>query len=193
MADCNSDALLGNVLADCDAVKRAGGVKATIYATRLINIAGMAVDATTKNLMTLTLESGAKFLKLEGRKFRNTGATSFAKADNGPDLRTQSFTFVAFVKAQLERNKVDALLDQEDLVVFVPTNGGQVLVFGWSLNGNSGGLSATSSEENLGVNLADATSWSITFTGAEMNFPVVYQETAGYPATIDYLDALVTA
>jgi hypothetical protein len=193
MADCNSDALLANITADCDAVKRAGGVKATIYATRLGNIAGMPVDATTGNLETLTLESGAKFLKLEGRKFKNTAGTTFSKAENGPSLRTQSATFRAFVKTQAQREAVDALLDQEDLVLFVPTNGGVVKVYGYSLNGDSNGMAATEGGESDGTALADDTSFAITFTGAETNLPPIYEEAGGFVATLDYLDALVTA
>lgn len=193
MADCNDDSLLANITADCDAVKRPGGVKATIYATRLASIASMVVDATTKNLMTLTLEAGAKFLKLEGRKFKNTAGTEFAKSENGPSLRTQSATFVAFVNTQIQRNAIDAMLEVEDLVIFVPTNGSKVKVYGYSLPPNdSTGLAATAATETDGTAMADATSLSITFTGAEMNLPPIYQESAGFQATIDYLEALTT-
>lgn len=190
--DCNDSSLLANITADCTAVKRAGGVKATIYAVRLSDIEGMPVDATTKNLSTLTLKTGAKFLKLEGRKFRNTAGTTYSKSENGPSLRPQSVTFVSFVATQVQRNAVDALLEQEDLVLFVPLNGGQVKVYGYSLPPyESSGLAATDSAENEGTAMADATTWSITFTGAEMNFPPIYQETGGFAATLDYLDALV--
>lgn len=191
MADCNDDSLLDNIYADCDAVKRAGGVKATIYATRVGNIAGMVVDPVTGNLNTLILKTDAKFLKLEGRKFKNTAGTTYAKAENGPNLRNQSATFVAFVKTQLQRNAVDALLELEDLVIFAPNNGGQVKVYGYSLPPfESNGLSATEANESDGTALADATSLSITFTGAEANLPVVYEEDGGFIATLDYLDAL---
>lgn len=193
MADCNSDALLGNILPDCDAIKRMGGVKAAIYATRLANISGVTVDATTKNLTAVTLETGAKFLKLEGRKFRNTAGTELAVSDNGPTLRNQSVTFRAFVKTALQRNAVDALWDQEDLVVFVPTNGGQIKVYGYSLPPNeSSGLAVTAGSETDGTAITDDTSLLVTFSGAEYNLPPIFEVATGYADSVDYLEALVT-
>jgi hypothetical protein len=193
MENCNSDTLLKNLVADCVAVKRAGGVKATIYATRVSNIAGMVVNGTSGALTTLTLEAGAKFLKLEGRKFSNTAGTTYSRSENGPSLRQQSATFRAYVATPAQRSAVDALLDQEDMVLFVPTNGSQVKVYGYSLAPHeSTGLAVTDGGESDGTALADDTSFTLTFTGAEMNLPPIYEETGGFGATLDYLDALVT-
>lgn len=194
MADCNSDALLGNIDSNCDAVKRMGGVKSTIYATRLANITGATVDATTKNITAVTLGVGAKMLRLEGRKFRNTAGTELAVSDNGPRLRNQSVTFQAFIKTALQRNAVDALLDQEDMVLFVPTNGGQIKVYGYSLPPNeSSGLAVTAGSETDGTAIADNTSFGITFTGSEYNIPPIFEVATGYTDSIEYLEALVTA
>lgn len=194
MADCNSDALLGNILSDCDAVKRMGGVKATIYATRLANITGVTIDATTKNITAFTLEVGAKFLSLEGRKFRNTAGTELAVAENGPRLRNQTASFRAFVKTQLQRNAVDALMDQEEMVLFVPTNGGKIKVYGYSLPPNeSTGLAVTAGTESDGTAIADDTSLLITFSGSEANLPPIFEVATGYADSIEYLEALVTA
>lgn len=192
--DCNSDALLGNLEANCDAVKRMGGVKSTIYATRLANIDGVTVDATTQNLTAVTLKAGAKFLRLEGRKFRNTAGTELAVSDNGPRLRNQSASLRLFMKTQLQRNIADALLDQEDMVLFVPTNGGQIKVYGYSLPPNeSSGLAVTAGSESDGTAIADDTSLLITFSGAEYNLPPLFEVATGYADSIDYLEALVVA
>lgn len=193
MADCNSDALLGNILSDCDAVKRMGGLKATLYATRLANIDGVTIDATTKNITAITLKVGAKFLSLEGRKFRNTGGTELAVSDNGPRLRNQNLSFRAFIKSQLQRNAADAMLDQEDMVLFAPTNGGQIKVYGYSLPPNeSSGLAVTAGAESDGTAMADDTSLLITFSGAEYNLPPIFEVATGYADSIEYLEALVT-
>lgn len=192
MADCNSDALLGNILSDCDAVKRMGGLKSGLYGTRLANIDGITIDATTKNITAITLKAGAKFLKLEGRKFRNTAGTELAVSDNGPRLRNQSLSFRAFIKTQLQRNAADAMLDQEDMVIFAPTNGGQIKVYGYSLPPNeSSGLAVTAGSESDGTAMADDTSLLITFTGAEYNLPPIFEVATGYADSIEYLEALV--
>jgi hypothetical protein len=192
MADCNSDALLGNIDADCDAVKRMGGVKATQYATRLANIDGVTIDPITKNITAITLKAGAKFLRLEGRKFRNTAGTELAVSDNGPRLRNQSVSFRAFVKTAVQRNAVDALLDQEDMVLFSPTNGGKVKVYGYSLPPNeSTGLSVTAGSESDGTAIADDTSLGITFSGSEYNLPPIFEVATGYADSIEYLEGLV--
>lgn len=194
MADCNSDALLGNILSDCDAVKQPGGVKATIYATRLANITGVTIDATTKNITAFTLEVGAKFLSLEGRKFKNSGNTELAVSDNGPRLRNQTVEFRAFIKTQLQMNVVDALWDQEEMVLFVPTNGGKIKVYGYSLPPNeSSGLAVTAGSQSTGVAIVDDSSIGITFSGSESNLPPIFEVATGYAASIEYLEALVTA
>lgn len=195
MAECNDDSLLANILSDCSAVKRIGGVKAKMYYTRAESIEGIAVDATTGNLKTLVLKTGAKFLTLEGRKFKNTAGTTFARSENGPNLRNQSVMFRAYIKTAKQRDAVDAILDNEGFVFFVPTNGGVVKVYGYSKEGAeiSQGLSATDASESDGTAMGDDTTLPITFTGAETNLPLIYEETGGFSATLDYLDTLVTA
>jgi hypothetical protein len=194
MADCNSDALLGNIDADCDAVKRMGGVKSVLYAVRLANIESVTIDNATKNITGVTLKAGAKFLRLEGRKFRNTAGTELGVSDNGPRLRNQTVSARFFVKTQLQRDLVNALWDQEDMVLFVPTNGGVVKVYGYSLPPNeSSGLSVSGGGESDGTAMADDTSLLTTFTGSEYNLPPIFEVAAGYADTIEYLDDLVSA
>lgn len=193
MADCNSDALLANITADCEAFSRVGGVRPVIYAVRKAHIASMAVDATSSTLKTLALTATGKIFRLEGKKFKNTAGTGFSRSENGPNIFNQSVTFVAFINTQAQRNVIDAILKQDDWVIFVPTNGGQVKVYGYSLppySDLSNGLAATEGAESEGTAMADATSFTITFTGGEMNMPAIYSE-GSFTATLDFLEALI--
>lgn len=184
---------LDNIDPDCFAVRKPGGTYPFLYVVQRSNIASYTTS-TDGTITGVTLKAAAPFYKFTGRKFQNSGSYPLAVSETGVSTFTHTVTERIYHSTQAERNTMSGLAAAEDLVIFLPTNAGQVEVYGKDL-----GLKATAGTGGTGTALGDDSTFLYTFTGSEANVPPLFQAPnvtgppalTGIDASIAYLDALV--
>lgn len=179
----------------CEAFAKPGGVYPFLYVGRKSEIASFT-RGTDGTITAVTLKTSASLRKFTSRKFQNAGSYPLKKSDTGRTTFTHTVTDRIYHSTQEDRNTLVGLALAEDLVFFVPTNAGQVEVYGEKL-----GLTATAGAGGTGTKLDDDSTYLYTFTGDEPLVPSLMQTASvtgppaltGIDATLAYLDALVAA
>ncbi len=196
---------LASLIPSCRALTSPAGVRDFHYAVRKIDIASVTrvTDVTLPTYGTvtgLTLKTGAKFIKVQGRKFQNSGALEIAKNATGKTNFKQTFNARIYSRTQADRNSIQQFAYVEDLVIFSPNNDDQIEIYGLGI-----GLSPSSGKGGTGIKLDDDNTFLFTFEGEEPNLPPLFDtvapavapavadEAANQLTNIAYLDALVSA
>lgn len=193
MAD-NCTPQVGGIILDSACNYQApGGIKKEVYIGSISELSGYTIDATSKDLATLALKSGAKLGKLIGRKLKNSTSSGLEVNEN-ITLFPHTLVFVAYVKTQLEKESIEKLGRVEDLFAIVHNNDGTFEAFGLAgTNGGLGnGLSMTALEHGSGTALTDGRQYTLTFSGSESKLPVNVSLGVDEIATLTALEALHT-
>lgn len=193
---------LSSLLPDCFGLTKVGGLVPFFYFCRLTDIAGYTpapavAPATVSDgsIIGVTLKAMGQFHKAQGRKFQNSSSFELLVTSTGSTLWKHKVSAKLFESTQADRNLIAGLALAEDLVFFLPTNAGKVEVFGSTL-----GLKPTTGKGGSGVKLEDDSTLAFEFDGTERTTPPYFQAPdavgppalTGQPASIAYLDALVT-
>lgn len=192
LTPCKVD--LSSLLPSCRALTSPAGVRDFHYAVRKIDIASIT-RATDGTVTGVTLVTDGKFIKIQGRKFQNSGTVEVAKNATGKTNFKQTFNARIYWRTQGDRNAIQQFAYVEDLVIFSPNNDDQIEVYGIGI-----GLSPTSGKASTGVKLDDDNTFIFAFEGEEPSLPPIFN-TVTTPTTdeadqitnIAYLDALVSA
>lgn len=184
---------LSSFLPSCRALTSPAGVRDFHYAARLIDLQlTFGADGT---VTAAVLRPGGKLVKIQGRKFQNSGAVELAKNPTGKTNFKQTFNARFYARTQADRNKLAQLARVEDLVVFSPNNDDQIEVYGARL-----GLSPASGKGGTGIKLDDDNTFLFSFEGEEAHLPALFNtvdnpasEEVGFLANIAYLEGLTTA
>jgi hypothetical protein len=190
---------LSSITPSCRALTSPAGVRDFFYAVRKIDIATIT-RATDGTVTGITLKPAAKFIRVQGRKFQNSGAVDISKSATGKTNFKQTFNARIYSRTQAERNTLQQFAYVEDLVIFSPNNDDQIEIYGIGI-----GLSPTSGKGGTGIKLDDDNTSLFTFEGEEPALPPIFNTVA--PAVspgvddeeqnqidnIAYLDELVSA
>lgn len=193
MAFC--DDLTANLAPTCEAIKKAGGLDKRAWLAKLSDVA--SITAGTGNQITaLTFAATKGFITLTGKMEKNNTTMALNVGENY-NLRTHSFNFVAYYLTAGDLAAIDALIDQEQVCVFVETNSGVIEAYGINLGDNydNFGLNVTALDGGSGTAKLDASQLALTFSGDHENLQLVFNDTAamtpGLAADIAYLDNLI--
>jgi hypothetical protein len=193
MATCVTLDTAVNITPDCAALLKEGGTKKVWYVGSLADVATYT-QGTNGELTALTLATGKKLLRLEGKKEKNNADFSTERSENGP-LYTHNANFIAYYSTQLEKATIEAIARMDDLFVFVPTSANQVEVYGmFGANGLADGLSMNPAG-GTGTVKGDSTVTTLAFTGQTSRMAPYVQLGVGgdFDATITALEALTVA
>lgn len=195
MADnCASMVGVSNLDPSCDALRKRGGADKTFYILALSQLdeaAPIVLDATTKELTSIARKSGEVIRKFKGRKLKNSTKTGMEQTENGP-VYTHGGTFVAYFDSQAEKESIEQLALNDDLVIIVPLNSGHFEAHGLvGTKGLSDGLLMTIAEGGSGVQYEDATTLTLNFDGKADKLPVYCKFAADRAGSIAYLEDLV--
>lgn len=181
----------------CDSIKRVGGMGSFMYVCNLKDIASYTVDATSKDIETIVMEGSTTLYKIEGRKGKNSGSIELAKGDS-VNTWMQKLNVVLYSHSSLLNTKIENLAEAEDLVFFVPDNGGYITVWGLDVNSGSvsdpfGGLTAESGLMETGLEINGRKPMAMTFSGELRNTERYFNidSTPTYSSNIAYLEALL--
>lgn len=181
----------------CDSIKRVGGMGSFMYVCNLKDIASYTVDATSKDIETIVMESTTTLYKIEGRKAKNSGSIELQKGDS-INTWMQKLNVVFYSHTSLLNTKIETFAEAEDLVFFVPDAGGYITVWGLDVNSGSisdpfGGLTAESGLMETGTEINGRKPMAITFSGELRNTERYFNidTTPTYTANIAYLEALL--
>lgn len=185
---------LSSFLPSCRALTSPAGVRDFHYAVRKVDITQVQ-RATDGTVTSLTIATDAPFVKIQGRKFQNSGAVELAKNAVGKTNIKQTFNARLYARTQADRNAIQQFAYVEDLVIFSPNNDDQIEVYGLGI-----GLSPSSGKGGTGVKLDDDNTFLFSFEGQEPAMPPIFNtvttpttEEADQLTNIEYLDNLVTA
>ncbi len=189
---------LSSMLPTCRALTSPAGVREFHYAVRKSDIASIA-RAADDTVTGLTLKTGARFIKIVGRKFQNSGTVEIARNATGKTNFKQIFNARLYARIQSERNAIQQFAYVEDLVILSPNNDDQIEIYGLGI-----GLAPQSGKGGTGVKLGDDNTFLFAFEGVEpalpplfttvapATAPAVNDEAADQLANLAYLDALVS-
>lgn len=178
--------LLKGINPSCDALKKAGGVNKRIWICQKNQITAYTKDA-DGNLDSITLDTTnsitSKLKKFIGQTYKNSATYELQVGEN-VNTFNHSLAMVIYHSTHAERDTIEQLVNAEDLVAFIETNAGQIEVLGFEL-----GIKASAGTGGTGVNLNDATSYTLTLSGQQRKLPqlMLVTDLAG---TITYLDNL---
>jgi hypothetical protein len=185
---------LTSFIPSCRALTSPAGVRDFHYAARKIDIASVTRSA-DGTVTGITLKADGKFIKIQGRKFQNSGAVEIAKNATGKTNFKQTFNARIYSRTQADRNAIQQFAYVEDLVIFSPNNDDQIEVYGLGI-----GLSPTSGKGGTGVKLDDDNTFLFAFEGEEPALPPIFNtvtvattEEQDQLTNIAYLDTLVNA
>jgi hypothetical protein len=194
MTFCGS--LTKNLSPFCDAIKKPGGLDKRTWLGKLEDIDSFTFDSTTNLITAFTFAATKGLITMSGKMEKNNVATTLNVGENY-NLRTQSFNFIAYYKTAAELAAIDALIDQEQVCVFVETNAGTIEAWGVNkgTNYNNYGLNVSALDGGSGTAKLDASQYGLTFTGDHQNLQLIFQDTAavtqGLAADIASVDNLV--
>jgi hypothetical protein len=132
---------LTNIDATCDAVKKIGGVAASVYIgskksfyDNFVTTAMPIIEYDTTNFgWILEFDSaailGTELAKFTGIELKNSGSFETVPAEN-VNVFTHNLNLVLFHYTQEELAKLTDLLLSEDLFAIVATNAGEIKVYG---------------------------------------------------------------
>lgn len=192
--NCANMAGVSNLNPSCDALRKRGGADKTFYIlaiSQLAAVAGIALDPVTKELTSIALKAGETIKKFTGRKLKNSTKTGMEQTENGPSY-THGGSFVAYFDTQSEKESIEALALNDDLVLIVPLNSGQFEAHGLvGSKGLSDGLLMTIPEGGSGVQYEDATTLQLNFDGKSDKLPVYCKFAADRAGSIAFLEGLL--
>lgn len=181
----------------CAALKRAGGVGSFVYVANLGDIDAYTVDATTKDIETITMVATKTLYKVEGKKMKNSTSVELQKGENF-NTWLQKLNIAFFGNTSLLNQHMETYAQAEDLVFFVPDPGGYITIWGLDVNSGGvgdpwGGLNAETAVEESGTEINGRTPLLMTFSGELRNKERYFNidSSPSYTANIAYLDALL--
>jgi hypothetical protein len=143
------------------------------------------------------MEGSTTLFKVEGRKGKNSGSIELSKGDS-VNTWMQKLNLVFYSHSSLLNTKIENFADAEDLVFFVPDNGGYITVWGLDVNSGSvsdpfGGLTAESGIMETGLEINGRKPMAMTFSGELRNTERYFNidTTPTYTSNIAYLEALL--
>jgi len=185
--------VLTSFLPSCVALSSVAGVRSHFYAARLADLT--LTYAADGSVSAVALKPGGNLLRVEGRKFQNSGAYELAKSATGKTRIKQTWSARVYHDTQADRNALRQYALVEDLVVLAPTNADRIEVYGAGL-----GLSPASGKGGTGTKLDDDNTMFFSFEGEEAAFPALFNTVAtpttleaDYDTNIAYLDNLTAA
>jgi len=186
---------LTNLTADCDAVKKVGGVKGKVWIGQKPDLATLTWG-TPGEILTMTLGVGKKLATFEGIQFKNTAGSEVAPAENR-NLFTQSVSLLLFYKTQTQKKSIQDLLIGDRYFVIIETEAGQLKAYGLDQNpfnpadlGPERGLNVTAGSGGEGTVMADTTGVAITLSGALYDMVNLYKPATSIETVKAQLDAL---
>ncbi|WP_460879961.1 hypothetical protein [Pontibacter rugosus] len=187
---------VSNLDPSCDALRKRGGADKTFYIlaiSQLLAAAPIGLDDITKELTSIALKPGEVLKSFKGRKLKNSTKTGMEQTDNGPSY-THGGSFVAYFDSQAEKESIEQLALNDDLVIIVPLNSGHFEAHGLvGTKGLSDGLLMTIAEGGSGVQYEDATTLTLNFDGKADKLPIYCKFGADRAASIAFLEDLLTA
>lgn len=198
MAQCVTN--LASILPDCFALTKPGGVRDFVYLFRRADLRGLPVpDTTSKLLVALDIVQG-KVKKVQGRKFQNGAAYDAKVSGTGVTTYEHKPSIRIYHSTQLDREAIEQMVLCEDTIVAVPTNAGQIEIYGLTL-----GLKLGTGKGGAGIKLDDDNTFLLELIGQEPKLPQLFQAPdvpavtgppafparTGIDASIAYFDALV--
>jgi len=186
---------LSSFMPSCEALTSPGGVQPFHYFGRKADL--LFTYATDGTITAITLKTGGKLAKGQGRKFQNSATYEAGKSATGKTLFKQAFNDRIYHDTQAERNALKQLALVEDLVIISPDNTNKFEVYGAGL-----GLSPASGKGGTGTKLDDDNTMLFSFEGQEPSLPAIFNtvtttpgadKAADFAANVAYLDGLVNA
>jgi hypothetical protein len=159
---------LASLIPGCAALNSVGGVRTYHYAVRKPDLASITQNV-DGSVSAITLTAAGKFIKLQGRKFQNSGAYEVSRSPTGKVRYKHTFNDRIFHDSQAERNAIENLALSEDLVIFSPNNANHIEIYGLSV-----GLVASSGKGQTGLKLEDDNSFLFVFEGEEPHLPAYF-------------------
>lgn len=194
MAECASMAGVTNLAPSCGALLKKGGANKTFYIlaiSQLLASAPIMVDPTTKELTSIALKEGEFLKKFTGKKLKNSTKTGMEQTETGPSY-AHGGTFVAYFDTQAEKESIEKLALNDDLVIIVPLNSGHFEAHGLvGTTGLADGLMLTIPEGGSGVQYEDSTALQLVFDGKVDKLPVYCKFGENKAASITYLEGLL--
>ena len=178
---------LTSLLPSCVGLNSVGGVRTYHYAVRKPDVSAVTVgpDGT---VTSLSLVAGGRFIKLQGRKFQNSGSYELQRSSTGKVRYKHVFNDRIFHDSQVERNAIESLALAEDLIIFSPNNANHIEIYGLSI-----GMLATSGKGATGMKLEDDNSFLFAFEGDEPHLPVYFTSVVSPAPTAGTSAAAATA
>jgi len=122
--------------------------------------------------------------KFIGKRDKHDFGVTATKGDNGVTY-TQMGKPTLYGYTHAERQAIENLFKEDDLVIFVQTNAGQVKAYGWGI-----GINGTTYEQKEGILLTDPTSYVLNMEGLELASPLILNASGStLAANIAYLNA----
>ena len=177
-----------SLLPSCEELKQVGGVNKRLYAVEK-NLIASTTFTEDGYLSAVTLcDTGSPANKLKrfwSKKASHNATTDGAKADNG--ITTYNHTIVAklYSGTPAHDESIKNLFENDETVVFVENNYGQVLVYGLDY-----GLTGTTLSAPSGTALTDDTGITVTIAGLQKSLPSRMKVGTSLEDVLEYLDGI---
>lgn len=181
----------------CADKKRPGGYNARVYIYQIADLDAYTIDGTSKDILTLSMQSGKKLYEFFGKKMQNDANIEITKGEN-TTAYNQKVGLKLYAKTSLQHATVENLIEAEDLGFFLQSNAGIMESFGLDTEAGAvgdpaGGLNFENGNWAGGKLINDATGYTLLFSG-DMTHSVRQFKTAtstGIGDEITYLAALL--
>jgi len=188
--NCNPITGAINLIPNCDALVKKGGLGKGVYIGSVADVDAYTVDPTTKALTTLVMKEGKTLRYMSGKRYKNSSTMGNTQTENGA-LFQHGITFNAYISTQAEKETLELYAGADDLFIISQLNSGPFEAHGLvGKRGFAEGMTMTSTGGS-GTAAADASNQVLTFAGEEDKLPVYVEFGADTAAILGYLDALV--
>ena len=182
--------LLDSLDPTCSALKKLGGVNKRVYIGQLSQLSSYSQDPTTKDITTITMgacgSTAYMLKKFVGKKFKHNGTYEVVVGENVNTVN-QSAILVLYHFTSRDKEKIEQLINAEDLFLIMENNAGQVEVWGIEL-----GLNTSAGSGGTGALLNDPTAFTITLSGEQSTLSRIFNvgPTSTLAQNLAYLDAI---
>lgn len=182
--------LLDSLDPSCLALKKVGGLNKRVWAGQLSQLTSYSQDSTTKDITSLTMGACASIAyllkKFVGKKYKHNGTYELVAGENVNTI-TQSIILVLYHFTSRDKEKIEQLINAEDLFFAIENNAGQIEFWGIEH-----GLNASAGSGGTGTLLNDPTAFTITLSGEQSGLSRIFNvgPTATLAQNIAYLDSI---
>jgi hypothetical protein len=185
---CVNSLLLG-VQADCNAIKKVGGLAKRIYIGAVADLASVTFG--TGNIITaITFTATKGLVEFSGRIDKNSAGSDIEVGEN-VNVRNQLVNMDVYYSTGLHLQTIDQLIDMDQVFAIVETRAGGLEVFGINIiNYSAFGLKVTANPGTSGILLNDSTAFKMVLSGGFTNLQLQYNPSVALATNIAALNVL---